>query len=399
MTAGALSFALRPGHPDFLDLPWDFPLPEWTDRCARLESLPRGISRHPVLFVNYDGVLYALKELPPELAEKEYDLLRKMEGLRVPAVASVGHVRTQTAEGDASVLITRYLDYSLPYHSLFMRRSLRTYREHLLDAMASLLVQLHLAGIFWGDCSLSNTLFRRDAGALQAYLVDAETATVHPDVSASLRSHDLDIMEENVYGGLVDLAAVDGVDFDFPIVETGVYIRQRYEALWQQITREEVVAPGERYRISERVRALNALGFSVDEVELRPAESGTLLRMRAFVTDRNFHRDLLHTLTGLETEEKQAQQLMNEIQEVKALLSEEHNRSTPLSAAADHWLNQIYLPTLERLRPAIDERTDPTELYCQVLEHKWYLSEQAHSDVGHRAAVDDYLQRFGGGRP
>lgn len=54
-----------------------------------------------------------------------------------------------------------------------MSSSLERYRDHLLDAISGLLVQLHLAGTFWGDCSLSNTLFRRDAGALQAYLVDA----------------------------------------------------------------------------------------------------------------------------------------------------------------------------------------------------------------------------------
>ena len=42
------------------------------------------------------------------------------------------------------------------------------------NAFAGLLVELHLAGLYWGDCSLSNILWRRDAGAMMAYLVDAE---------------------------------------------------------------------------------------------------------------------------------------------------------------------------------------------------------------------------------
>ncbi len=399
MSQPLFALSLRPGHPDFLDLPWDRPLLEWSNYSSRIEEVPHAQSRHPVVFVNYDGILYALKELPAEVAEKEYNLLRRMEDLRLPVVTPIGYTRTQTSAGEASVLITRYLDHSLPYGVLFTRSGLTHYRAHLLDAMASLLVQLHLAGVYWGDCSLSNTLFRRNAGALQAYLVDAETSEVHPHLSTRLREHDLDIMDENVYGALVDLAAINGLPANYPVTETGPYIRERYQNLWHEITREEILAPGERYRIQERIRALNALGFSVDEVELKATQRGEQLRMRAFVTDRNFHRDLLHNLTGLEAEELQARQMVNEIQELKATHSQTQNRSTPLSVAAHHWLTQVYLPALGRLQGVMDEETDPAELYCQVLEHKWYLSEQAHRDVGHQAAVEDYLRRFAQHKP
>ena len=57
----------------------------------------------------------------------------------------------------------------------------------MLDAVTQLLVRLHLAGFFWGDCSLSNTLFRRDAGALTAYVVDVETGELHPELSNGQR--------------------------------------------------------------------------------------------------------------------------------------------------------------------------------------------------------------------
>ncbi len=77
----------------------------------------------------------------------------------------------------------------------------------MLDALAQLFVQLHLNGFFWGDCSLSNTLFRRDAGALRAFLVDAETGEQHPSLSDGQRAHDLLIAEENIAGELLDLAA------------------------------------------------------------------------------------------------------------------------------------------------------------------------------------------------
>jgi hypothetical protein len=392
-----LSISLRLDHPDFLDLPWHLPLSEWSGQSGRLEEVPRGISRHPVVFVNYSGALYALKEMPKGQAEKEYNRLLEMEDQRLPAVTPVGHVQTQLSRGPASVLITRYLDRSLPYRSLFMQRGLMGYREHLLDAIAGLLVQLHLVGVFWGDCSLSNTLFRRDAGALQAYLVDAETAEIDPEnFSPRLRFHDLEIMEDNVDAELLEMVAGGLVSEGIPIYDTGANIRLRYQSLWEEITREEVINPGERYRIQERIRALNSLGFSIGEVKLEGSEGGEQLRLRVFVTDRNFHRDQLFGLTGIEAEEMQARKMVNEIHEIKAILSQVNNRSTPLGVAAFHWLENRYQPVTAALQSLADQTNDFPELYCQLLEHKWYLSEKAQRDVGHEAAVEDYLQQFGG---
>ena len=392
----------KAAYPNFSDLPWDTPLETWSGCCERIEEdVQRGLSRHPVVFVNYDGNLYALKELPSSVAQAEYHILVQMEDMRLPCVTPVGYAITQTSNGPASVLITRYLDNSIPYRSLFMRSNLDRYREHLLDAMAGLMMQLHLAGIYWGDCSLSNTLFRRDAGALQAYLVDAETAEIHlPRLAPTLRHHDLEIMEENVTGDLADMESLGHLATNFPIHETGSYIRQRYRGLWEEITREEVIHPDEQYRVQERIRALNALGFSVKDVEIHGDEQGDKLRLRVFVTDRSFHRDQLFELTGVEAGEMQARQMMNEIYAIKAYLAQEQNRSVPLSVAACHWHSQFYQPVTERLQPIIQQRdqaafsSDPAELYCQVLEHKWFLSEQAHQDVGHQAAAEDYLRRF-----
>jgi Domain of unknown function (DUF4032) len=312
--------------------------------------------------------------------------------LRLPAVTPVGHATTHTSQGPGSVLITRYLDRSLPYRSLFMSASLVRYRDHLLDAIAGLMVQVHLAGVFWGDCSLSNTLFRRDAGALRAYLVDAETAELNPGVlSPQLRHHDMEIMEDNIDGDISDLGAADLLVGGVPSDNTGASIRIRYQNLWEEITRPVVVSSGERYRIQERIRALNSLGFSIGELSLEAGDLGDALRLHVVVTDRNFHRDQLLELTGIEAEDMQARQMMNEIQELKATLSQENNRSTPLSAAAYHWLQNIYLPTLVKLQARLGGYNDPVELYCQVLEHKWYLSERAMRDVGHQFAVEDFI--------
>jgi hypothetical protein len=390
-----IKFTLRLGHPDFRDLPWELPLEQWQGVCSRLEEAPRGLTRHPVVFVNYDGTLYALKEMPTHQAEKEYRLLSQIEMLRIPVVTPVGYVSVRTSKDNTGVLVTRYLEHSIPYRSLFMTGSLVRYREHLLDAIAGLLVQTHLAGIYWGDCSLSNTLFRRDAGALQAYLVDAETAEIRPDrTSAHLRHQDLDIMEDNVNSELIALAASGMLSDGFPAHDNGAYIRLRYQRLWNEITQEEVIGPSESLRIQERIRALNALGFSVGGIEYYKAPQGEQIRLRVLVTDRNFHRDQLFSLTGLEAEEMQARLMMNEIHELRAALSKANQRSTPLNVAAYHWMVNVYQPVIQRLQPLIDKDMNLAELYCQVLEHKWYLSEKARRDVGHDVAVEDYVRSF-----
>lgn len=379
--------------PDFSELPWEYPLNDWLNYCQNLVEVSRGLSRHPVEFVNLNGVIYAIKEMQPGLAEIEYNHLLALEKMRLPSVKAVGHAVSNPFSGERSILITRYLDQSLPYRSLFMSRSLSGYRDHLLDAMAGLLVQLHLSGVYWGDCSLSNTLFRRDAGALQAYLVDAETVERNPgQLAPTLRHHDLQIMEENVAGDLGDLSAQNLLMDGIPLDDTSASIRIRYQNLWEEITRQIFVTPDEKYRIHERIQAINSLGFSIGEVLLEPGESGDKLSFQVVVTDRSFHRDQLLGLTGIEAEEMQARTMMNEIQELKATLSHTHNRSTPLSLAAYNWLHDFYLPTLTRLQPLIDRAGDSAELYCQVLEHKWYLSEAAQHDVGHQAAVEDYMQ-------
>lgn len=381
----------------FNDLPWNLPLLEWDGHTDRLEEAPRGLSRHPVVFVNYSGVLYALKELPHHLARHEYDLLYQIETRHLPVVSAVGYVQGRTYLGLNSVLITRYLEGALPYRVLLMRQGFEPYRRHLLDAIAGLLVQLHLAGVYWGDCSLSNTLFRRDAGALRAYLVDAETAEIQPGPTPPmLRFHDLEIMEETINGELADLRAsgLVVVEPGVPAADTGGYIRQRYRSLWEQITREDIIPAHETYRIQERIRALNDLGFSVGDVALTPSDSGDQLRLRVVVTDRNFHRDQLYNLTGLDAEEMQAQKMMNEIYEQRAMLSRQHNRSTPLSVAAHHWLEQVYTPVIRQLEPHLNHLTTLPELYCQILEHKWYMSERAQRDVGHQAALEDYLSNI-----
>lgn len=389
---------------DLVNLPWATPLHEWSETCKITEDLPHGKSRHQVVFLNCKGTQYVVKEMASGAAQHEYQNLVAIHNSHVPVVEAIGFVQLKKAENHASFLVTKFLERSLPYRILFGTPTLETYKIHLLDAIASLLVQIHLAGIFWGDCSLSNTLFRRDAGALQAYMVDAENSEIHlPPLMPALRFQDLQNMDANIIAEMLELTQ-EGFEFSSAMVyETGKSIKQRYHLLWEEITQEAIISPHETYQIQDRIRKINNLGYAIKEIEFLPAGQGDKLRLRIQVADRNFHRNQLQELTGLISEEGQAQKLMNEIHEVRARLTRQRNTQISIEAAAYQWLETVYIPTTQKLAELIGKfqeiktkpiglfNTDPTELYCQVLEHKWYLSERAQRDVGHQFAVEDFV--------
>src|SRR5205823_12960457 len=169
---------------------------------------------------------------PSRYAEREYRLLRTLAAESMPVVEVVGVVSDRGEEVD-SVLITRHLEFSIPYRALFAERCMPDLRSTLINALSELLVRLHLTGFFWGDCSLSNTLFRDDAGGLSAYLVDAETGELHPALSDGQREHDLMLAEENVVGELLDVAGEVGeLPPDIDPLAMAVDLRERYQSLW-----------------------------------------------------------------------------------------------------------------------------------------------------------------------
>ena len=378
----------RTGHPDFLDLPWEKPLAAW--RSERLVDVVRGISRHVVRFVEYDGALYALKELPPRPAGREYRLLRELAQAELPVVEAVGVVGERGADLDA-ILITRHLDYSLPFRTLFARGDIDDLRDRLLDAGAELLVRLHLAGFFWGDCSLSNTLFRRDAGALSAYLVDAETGELHPTLSDGQRRHDLEIARENLTGELLDVEAELGLELQEQPEETADELVVRYDGLWAELTREEAFGPEERYRIDERLHRLNELGFDVEELELVGDEKGFRLRLNPRVVEPGHHRRRLLGLTGLRAQENQARRLLNDLARHRAHLERGARRPLPPSVAAARWLLDVFEPAIAAVPPELFGKRQAAEIFHEILEHRWYLSQRAGRDVGLIPAVESYV--------
>ena len=354
--------------------------------------MERGISRHVVRFVHLNGTYYALKELPPRIAEREYRLLIELGERAVPAVDPIGIVADR---GELeSVLITRHLDFSLPYRLILGRRMLPAPGTSIRAALAELLVRLHLAGFFWGDCSLSNALFRRDAGALSAYLVDAETGELHERLSDGQRMHDIDIAEENLSGELYDLAAElerEVVADPWAFAED---VRRRYEQLWAELTEEQVFGVGQGQKLEERLRRLNDLGFDVEEVELVSQGGEVRLRLHSKVVEPGHHRRRLLRLTGLDAQENQARVLLNDLTRYRTWLERSGKRPISDTAAAALWLSEIFEPTIASIPPELLGKRAAAEIFHEILEHRWFLSERAGRDVGLKKATQSYVDQI-----
>jgi hypothetical protein len=378
----------------FLVLPWGLPLEEWPPEY--FVEADRGIGRHVVRFVELAGALYALKELPPHLAEREYRLLTALEHEGMPAVEAEGIVADRTSRDSEelqSVLITRYLEYSLPYRLILGSPTLPAPESSIRAGLAGLLVRLHLAGFFWGDCSLSNTLFRRDAGALSAYLVDAETGELHGALSDGQRTYDLDIAQTNIIGELLDIDAEMGLPSDLDPEETAEEIITRYQSLWHELTREETFRTDERYRLDERLHRLNSLGFDVEEIQLNATPDGYRLNLDPHVVEPGHHRHRLLRLTGLDAQENQARRMLNDIARYREAMERKENRPLSESVAASRWRDEVFEPTVAAVPEDLWAALPAAELFHQVLEHRWFLSEKAGKDVGIDKAVESYVKQ------
>ena len=379
VTAQRLQITAANPDPALLDLPWHIPLEEWPDET--LAALPRGISRHVVRFARLLGRVIAIKEIGETVAYREYELLRQLRKLDVPSVEPVGVItgrRSPEGEPLEAVLITQHLTFSLPYRALFSQSLRPDTATRLIDALAVLLVRLHLAGFYWGDVSLSNTLFRRDAETFAAYLVDAETGDLHEVLTPGQRGYDLEVARVNIIGELMDLQAGEFLDEDEDAVGIGEALVVRYEELWRALTETESFGFGERWRVQARIDRLNDLGFDVGELDITTDLDGTTVRIQPKVVDAGHHSRRLLRLTGLDVQENQARRLLNDLDEFRAATDRQADDE---AFVAHDWLTDIFETAVRSVPRELRRKLEPAQIYHELLDHRWYLSQQENRDV------------------
>lgn len=384
-----LNITAATAEPELLDLPWHLPLEDWPGE--NIAALPKGLSRHTVRFAHLNNHVVAIKETLFDLAKREYEMLRKLEKLDIPCVEPFAIINNRTdANGEElpAVLVTRHLKFSLPYRAMWSQGLRDQTAKRLVDALALLLVRLHLVGFFWGDVSLSNTLFRRDAGKFAAYLVDAETGQLYDArLSNGQRENDLEIGRVNIAGELMDLlASGKATEIDPNVISQRIV--DKYHELWKELTATEVFDISEKWRISRRVQRLNDLGFDIEELSIVKDDVVHTVKIQPKVVDAGHHARRLLLLTGLDVEENQARRLLNDIDQFKL----SHARpNADEEVLAHQWLSDVFEPVVGAVPQEYTGRLEPAEIFHEVLEHRWYMSEKQGVDVEMIAAVRSYV--------
>ena len=352
--------------------------------------MPTGIHRHPVVFVASQGSVYAIKELPRMLAQREYEVLRRLEDRTMAAARPVGLVDREWLESDSEqsgAVITAFVRHAFPYRHLLTGAGFAGRRDQMVDAIAGLLVELHLARCFWGDCSLSNVLCRFDAGSIEAIMIDAETSEIFESISDGRRQEDLEIMKENIAGAMSDIAAQDGttvVEADF---EMGFEVENRYHSLWEALNDEVVIRSDEGFRVRQHIARVNELGFWVGDVELEPTGDGDRVSLRVGVGGRTFHIQRLRELTGIEASENQSRLILNDLNTSIAKSKAE----TPQIVAVSEWQISTFLPTIEWIGNHWSG-SDPIQGFCDFLLHRRSMAADRGRDVANQEALDSWAQ-------
>ena len=374
-------------------LPWELPLEEWPEDPALTEK--RGISRHVVRLIRVndepDSEIYAVKETVSEFANREYSALRELRRLQAPSVDPIAVVEgRQDTNGEElpCVLATRFLPYSLPYRVLLSGAVTPHDILNMANALALLLVRLHLLGFWWGDCSLSNTLFRRDAESFAAYLVDAETGEFQKILSDGQREHDLEIAHFNVAAELEDLALSGVLYPGMDPVRASDAVIKRYRRLWAALRNPQSLDPTDRRAVERAMRQLHDLGFAVEEVSIAIDGENKVLKFQPKLVAAGYHTNRLRDLMGLETEELQAKRILASFDRYRA---RESNSSASINETAFKWLTEIFNPRINSVPAEHVGRVEPAQLFHEVLEHRWYLSEAAGHDVGLDLACKTYI--------
>ena len=374
-------------------LPWHLSLEEWPEDPALAEK--RGISRHVVRLVRAtkdpDSQVYAVKETVSEFANREYKILRELNHLHAPCVEQIAVVEGRTDKSGEElpcVIVTRFLPYSLPYRVLLSGSVTAHDITTMASALALLMVRLHLLGFWWGDCSLSNTLFRRDAEGFAAYLVDAETGEFQKTLSDGQREHDLDIAMFNVAAELEDLSLSGVLYPGMDPVRAAEAVIRRYRRIWAALKERQLLDPKDRHAVERAMRVLHDLGFAVEEVSITIDGDTQMLSFQPKLVAAGYHTARLRELMGLDTEELQAKRLLASFDRYRA---REEKSGASVTEMAKTWFLEVFEPTINRVPESMRGRVEHAQMFHEILENRWYLSEAQGVDVGLDYATENYV--------
>jgi hypothetical protein len=381
-------------------LPWKEPLEEWLAAGVNLLIIRRGESRHPVVFVECDGIRYAIKETTPRMAEREIRTLYEVEHRGIPALSPSGSVIVpeppialdvsnlggikQYISGDRGYTITRLAPRVVPHILLYRLPLNKRTKQRLLSAVAVLMIELHEHGVYWGDPSLANALIRIDGRRILAIMADAETSELFPGpISEGLREQDLALFSESLAWQAEDLRQARGLPEDVQVLDDNDfrYFERRYRALRREHARIATTPHFTTlYQAEQFLQGLNRLGFSLLTM------SGHTLQHVTTVLP-GWYQHQIYQLLHINVPRIYARRFYNLILGHQAIMSENEQRDITLEEAANDWYTHYHLPAILLLRRHLTSDQDPMQEYFAVMQHKWSMSKKA----GHEVPLEDAI--------
>ncbi len=83
--------------------------------------------------------------------------------------------------------------------------------------------------------------------------------------------------------------------------------------------------------------------------------------------------------------------MLNDLAGYRAHLEQEEGRSLPESVAAYRWRADVFEPSVAAVPPELRNKRQAAEVFHEILQHRWFLSERAGADIGMETAVASYV--------
>ena len=144
------------------------------------------------------------------------------------------------------------------------------------------------------------------------------------------------------------------------------------------------------------INRLNDLGFDVGELTITTDVDGTTVSIQPKVVDAgHYHRQIMR-LTGLDVQENQGRRMLNDLESYRA---ETDRQNDDLTIVAHDWLDEVFNPTVQAVPRDLRRKLEPAEIFHEVLEHRWFISQQQARDVPMSEAVGSYVEKVLRHRP
>ena len=190
----------------------------------------------------------------------------------------------------------------------------------------------------------------------------------------------------------MDLQAGELLPDDVDPIEVSEELVRRYRGLWEELNQGGAGPPeDQRHRIAKRLRRLNELGFDADEVELIDGEEGTGFGSGPGSPSPGIAAASCSGRPGSAPRSTRPAGCSTTSPASAPTRSRSPVGRSQRTVAAHRWLEEVYDPVVEAIPDGLRGRLAPPEIFHEILEHRWYMSEAAGRDVGTTAAARSYF--------